>query len=168
MFTIYFKGVLSKLQMMCDYRNCRGYTLIELVVVISLLGLMAGIALPDFKKNAANSNLKTAAFELAENIRLAQQKSIAEGLPYKIVIDLERGDNYQILAGKQGKLVKLPKNVIFSWTSYTNVGKTIIFGPSGAPNQGGTIALTNGDNTIYVIISVATGRVRIDKTPPRI
>lgn len=143
-----------------------GYTLIEVVMVIAVLSLLSTIILPDFKKTLSKYKLEVAARELAQNIRLAQQKTITEGVTYKIVFDLHRMDNYQLLAGRRGKLIKLPSGVLLDWTTYSDVDKTLSFNPSGAPNRGGTIAITSGKNTLYVIVSVATGRVRVGKVPP--
>jgi len=147
-------------------KSSNGFTLIELVSVITILGLLSIIVVPDFKKTFGKYKLEVAAQELAQNIRLTQQKSITEGVSYKIVFDLNRKDNYQMLSGRQGKLIKLPSGVYFDWTTYSEVDKTLVFYPTGAPNRGGTIAITNGKETLYVIVSIATGRVRIGQTPP--
>ena len=138
----------------------------KVVMVISLLGLLSTMVIPNFKNTLAKYKLEVAAKELAQNIRLAQQKTIAEGISYKIVFNLDRGDNYQILCGRRGKLINLPSGVFFDWTTYADVDKTLVFNPTGAPNRGGTIAIKSGKNTLYVIVSVATGRVRIGKAPP--
>lgn len=135
-------------------------------MVIALLGLFSTIILPDFKKTLAKYKLEVATRELAQNIRLAQQKSITEGISYKIVFDLNRMNNYQLLCGRRGKLINLPSGVFFDWTTYAEVDKTLVFNPSGAPNRGGTIAITSGNSTLYVIVSIATGRVRVGKVPP--
>jgi prepilin-type N-terminal cleavage/methylation domain-containing protein len=143
-----------------------GYTLIEVVMVIALLGLLYTMVAPNFKNTLVKYKLQVAAQELAQNIRLAQQKTIAEGVSYKIVFNLDKMDNYQLLYGRRGKLIKLPSGVFFDWTTYADVDKTLVFNPSGAPNRGGTIAIKSGNNKLYVIVSVATGRVRIGKVPP--
>lgn len=178
-FTIYFskenKLILKyyeKFQLKGEHTkkhiNRNGYTLIEVIMVIALLGLLSTIALPDFKKTMTKYKLEVAAYELAQNIRLTQQKSISEGITYKIVFDLNQKNSYQMLSSGRGKLIKLPSGVFFDWTTYSEVNKTLSFNPSGAPNQGGTIAIVNGDdNTLYVIVSVATGRVRVSKVPPK-
>ncbi|NLZ52781.1 MAG: prepilin-type N-terminal cleavage/methylation domain-containing protein [Thermoanaerobacteraceae bacterium] len=147
-------------------KSSKGFTLIEVVLVIAILGLLSIIIVPDLKRTLAKYKLEVAAQELAQNIRLTQQKSITEGVSYKIVLDLNRKDNYQMLLGRRGKLIKLPSGVYFDWTTYSEVNKTLVFYPTGAPNRGGTIAIANGEDTLYVIISVATGRVRIGQTPP--
>jgi len=147
--------------------NSNGYSLIEIVMVIALLGLLSTVAFPNFKRTMSKYKLEVAAYELAQNIRLTQQKSISEGIPCKIVFDLNQKNGYQMLSSGRGKFIKLPSGVFFEWTTYYEVNKTLSFSPSGAPNQGGTIAIMSGDNTLYVIVSVATGRVRVARVPPK-
>jgi type II secretion system protein H len=153
----------------------RGFTLIEIVVVVALVGILSSIVLPDFKKTVDHYKLNVAAQQLSHNIRMVQQKAISEGVPYKILFDMNKRDYYIIksaLNGFQGKVVKLPEGVNFEWTSFTtnfNNSKnenTLIFSVSGAPIQAGTVALKNKNERLYVMVTVATGRVRISKIPP--
>lgn len=111
----------------------KGYTLIEVMIVISLMGLLSTFAVPNFKKTLDNYKLEVAVHELAQNIRLAQQKSISEGESYKILLG---ASDYQILLGRRGKLIKLPPGVFIDWTTYTEVNRTLSFKPTGAPNRG--------------------------------
>jgi len=148
-------------------RSKNGFTLIEVALVVAVLGVLSTIAVPNFKNTLDRYKLEVAAHELAQNIRLTQQKSISEGTTYKILLDLNKKDNYQLVSGRRGKLVKLPQGVFIDWTTYSEVDKSIIFYPTGAPNRGGTIAVTNGKDSLFVIVSVATGRVRIDEVPPQ-
>jgi len=149
-----------------NVHKINGFTLIEVVLVIAILGLLSVVAIPNFKNTLAKYKLETAAKELAQNIRVTQQKSITKGVSCKIVLDLNRKDNYIMMSGSRGKMIKLPPGVRLDWTTYSEVDKTIAFYPTGAPNRGGTIAITNGRDTLYVIVSVSTGRVRIGYTPP--
>lgn len=135
-------------------------------MALAILGLLSTIAVPNFKNTLARYKLQVAAHELAQNIRITQHKSITEGVSHKIMLDLHNRDNYQLLTGSRGKRIKLPPGVYLDWTTYSEVDKTIVFYPTGAPNRGGTIAITNGKDSLFVIVSVATGRVRIDDTPP--
>ena len=140
-----------------------GFSLIEVILVIALLGLLSSLIFPNFKGSLDKYKLEVAAQELAQNIRLAQQKSISEHTSYKVLLGK---NNYQVLAGVRGNLVKLPSGVSIEWTTYYEVDRTIVFHPSGAPNRGGTICLASNDNRLYVIVSIATGRIRIGNTPP--
>ncbi len=150
----------------CNRYQIKGFTLIEVVLVIAILGLLSTVAVPNFKNTLAKYKLEMAAKELAQNIQLAQQKAITRGNICKIVLDLHKKDNYMVLSGGRGKMIKLPPGVYFDWTTYYDVNNTIVFNPTGAPNRGGTVAITNGKDTLYVIVLLSTGRVRIGHTPP--
>ncbi|HHX22506.1 MAG: GspH/FimT family pseudopilin [Tepidanaerobacteraceae bacterium] len=141
----------------------KGFSLIEVILVIALLGLLSTLIFPNFKGTLDKYKLEVAAQELAQNIRLAQQKSITEDTSYKILLGK---NNYQLLSGVKGNLFELPLGVSIEWTTYYDLDRTIVFHPSGAPNRGGTICLAGNDNRLYVIVSIATGRIRIGDTPP--
>ena len=57
-----------------NFRLEHGFTLIELLLVISLLSLFSTIIAPNFKQSLKNYKLEVAAQELAQNLRLAQQR----------------------------------------------------------------------------------------------
>lgn len=147
-----------------NFRLEHGFTLIELLLVISLLSLFSTIIAPNFKQSLKNYKLEVAAQELAQNLRLAQQKAISEGVSCKVMFDLHWKNNYQVTVSQKGKIFYLPSGVFFEWTNLLN--KSVIFYPTGAPNQAGTIAMNNENKRLYVIIAVATGRVRVGKTQP--
>lgn len=59
----------------------RGYSLVELVIVISILAVTAAIAIPKIDTNSENS-LELAAAEYAAAIRMARSESIRLGQPH--------------------------------------------------------------------------------------
>jgi len=121
--------------------------------------------IPDFNSTFANYKLELAAKRVVQDIYLIRQTAISEKKYPKIVFDvLDTQDNYVIkVDGFSGKKVMLPKGVFLEWTNF--VDSTIMFAPSGAPN-GGTVALTNNNKRLYVIVSPVTGHVRIGDIPP--
>ncbi|HHY05173.1 MAG TPA: prepilin-type N-terminal cleavage/methylation domain-containing protein [Thermoanaerobacterales bacterium] len=142
----------------------KGFTLIEIIVVISIFSVLSLVGLPSFKRTLAHHKLNIAAHQIAQHIRLAQQKALSEGTSYRIIFDLHNKDNYFIKKGNKGQKIYLTKNIVLAWTNFDK--DTLIFYMSGAPAQAGTIAIKNNKDKLYIIVSVATGRVRISKTPP--
>jgi len=146
--------------------NNRGITLIELIIVLAILSIIFSISIPQFNDIIARYELQTTARMVASDLRLAQQMAISKGEYYRILFDLFNRDRYQLLSGtKMIKQVFLPKGVKLSATSFN--GNTVMFTPLGAPVPAGRIMLTGRNNeNLFVIVAVATGRVRISSNPP--
>lgn len=145
--------------------NKKGFTIIEIVLVIALIGILATISLPVYKKTAAHYSLITAARMIASDIRLAQQRSITESRSYRLLFNTG-SDNYQLLSvSNKSEINYLPKGIKIIRTNFTD--KTLSFLPSGAPSQGGRVVLENRfGGRRYIIVTPATGRVRISDKPP--
>ncbi|TYP51616.1 GspH/FimT family pseudopilin [Thermosediminibacter litoriperuensis] len=142
----------------------RGFTLIETIAVTAILGILCLITVPSIRTVMDNFKLQVAAQKLVQDMRAVQQQAMAEGESYKILFDMHRCDNYQILHGYRASRVYLPEGISLSWTNFSK--NTLIFTPSGAPEQGGTVAIKGAKGRLYVVVTVATGRVRISETAP--
>jgi prepilin-type N-terminal cleavage/methylation domain-containing protein len=68
-------------------RSQRGYTTIELVVVIGLIGIISGIALPVFMEANARRDLWTGAEQIGATVRSARLKAITQNTNYRVVFD---------------------------------------------------------------------------------
>ena len=70
-----------------------GFSLPELLVVLAIAALMAGIALPDYRQMIRAQQLKAAANDLFGAIDLARTQAIARGRRVQLVpLDAARGD----------------------------------------------------------------------------
>ncbi len=146
-------------------RNCQGYTLTELIVVLALLGLLTALAVPALSHLAAPQNLDLAARELAVNMRLARQKAITSGATQIIEFHLH-SDTYRVkdTGTNEAFKVKLPEGVSYGFINFPKTGgfPCLSFLKSGAPSRGGTVSFAGpGGLNKHVIITPATGRVRI-------
>lgn len=56
--------------------NARGFTLIELMIAIAILGIALGIALPSYRDFVAASRVRTATFDLMAMLTLARSEAI--------------------------------------------------------------------------------------------
>lgn len=68
-------------------RSERGYTILELVVVIGLIGVISGIALPVFMEANARRDLWTGAEQIGATVRSARLKAITQNTTYRVVFD---------------------------------------------------------------------------------
>jgi len=68
--------------------HTRGYTLIELVVVIVLLGLMFGITVPRFRQALLNDPLDTTALRLVGLVQNLRERAISGQVSYILHFDI--------------------------------------------------------------------------------
>ncbi|MCW7755241.1 GspH/FimT family pseudopilin [Desulfobotulus sp. H1] len=59
--------------------NPKGFTLVEIVVIIALLGIIAAIATPTFREARNNNHIKTATFTLGTAMSYARNEAITRG-----------------------------------------------------------------------------------------
>jgi len=59
-------------------RGSRAFSLIEMLVVIGIIGLLAGLALPSFKNLSGGSTVRIATQQMLSDISLARLKAITE------------------------------------------------------------------------------------------
>jgi len=66
----------------------RAFTLIELLAVLLIMGLVAGITLPNLSLRSERLVLD-AAQELASNLAFTRQRAVATGATHRVVVDLD-------------------------------------------------------------------------------
>jgi prepilin-type N-terminal cleavage/methylation domain-containing protein len=104
-------------------RQVAGFTLLELLVVIFMVGILAAIAAPSWEKLLSRQRTGTAREQVAQAMRAAQNKARQSRTPQIVYFDPNT-------AGQTPRLVTLayPKNTataipVTSITSWENVGQ---------------------------------------------
>ena len=149
-------------------QNQKGFTLLEILVVLAIIALLASITVPTLSRTLAKQSLSSFARQLAGDIRYVRHRNINGDTGLKLRISTN-----EYMLEKNTKVVerkRAPTGVSFP---YKKITKTISFrsigGPlPGAPRGGGTtihIENTHGDK-YRVRILLATGRVRVERVQP--
>ena len=73
-----------------DTRKAAGFTLIEIMVVVLLIGLMAGAIIPRFGNQAERQRLRLAVLQISDAFALCYSSAVTEGRPYRWFWDEER------------------------------------------------------------------------------
>lgn len=63
-------------QKFAQYRKYRGFTLIELMVTVLILGILSSIAMPAFSSFVASQRIKTASFDVMSSMVLARSEAL--------------------------------------------------------------------------------------------
>jgi len=142
----------------------KGYTLIELMVVVGIISLLLGLSLNGLYNLIQWSKLNRTAVILSSELKNTQSRAFYEGIYYKLQF-WPSLDRYRIY--KQTELIDdiILKDIDLFNTNFTD--NNLYFYPNGVPSMGGTVTLKNNRGKIlYVIMTPVTARVRISQNPP--
>lgn len=154
-------------------KNNKGFTLIELIAVLTIMGIIAGLTVPSLMNMTDKWMLRSTANMIANDIRLVQSMSIQECTEYQFELLTSRF-TYQLKLAEFTKLpfktVKLDPRITKLKSTLYDPGlkgiykddRLLIFSYLGSPNQAGTIELeSKSGNRIKITIVVNTGRVQV-------
>ena len=142
-------------------RDDGGKTMMELMIVMALVGIVAGMGVPNFLMLQSRINLYSLTQEIASEIRLARQLAMTERNRIRIVFD-----------GDQQIMVTEPVNGRTTSRIYRYGGKgvqidepsagaEIFFHPSGRSATPTTIHLRGKDGHMRKLTVGITGRVSV-------
>jgi len=126
----------------------RGFSLLELLVALVIIGLSMSLVLPVFVRGLSSVRLKTASREVSATLRYARSLAVSMGKEQIMNLDIDTGKYW--LNQDTVNIRKLPPEVRFR--SLTIQGREIVVGRAGIifyPNgnsSGGFISITAGQN----------------------
>jgi len=142
-------------------RSLQGVTLLELLIVLTIIGLVSAVAIP-IMTGPSNAETRNAARQLASGLRLARSEAVSQRRETFLVIDL---DGRRFKVDRHQAEYPLPRHVELKlFTAQKDlvddkVG-SIRFYPDGGSN-GGRITLGSGERKYEVDVDWLTGRVVI-------
>ncbi len=147
----------------------RGFSTLELMMVVSVAGVSAAIALPRMSSSIQRTKLERAASMLAADITRARENAKAYGLQQTISFS---GTSYTIstvtAAGTTIKSVDLTKEPVESRLQlYRTSGVNFVnFNAYGVPDQEFVIGVNNGNTWRMVTVTAGTGDIDVVTTLP--
>ena len=149
--------------------NWHGFSLIELIIVIAILGIMGTIAASTFQRYVNNSNLRTAARDMASDMANTKQRAVAEGMTYRITINTDVNSYTITRINANGTTTdmatKRPNafgaNLTINSVNYGGTGSNIITFQTRGTTSWGNVVLGNSRGSTATITSNATGRTHV-------
>ena len=145
-------------------RRARGFTLIEIIVVLAIgagvLALVSGVVF----RGTSTSDLKAAARTLASGLRHAQSTAMATRRDALLTLDLDAREYYLPSDTRAHKLPDGLELKLFTAQSEAVSEKkgAIRFYPDGS-STGGRITVQTGERKFLVDVDWLTGRVSINE-----
>jgi type IV fimbrial biogenesis protein FimT len=103
--------------------NKRGFSLLELMVVIVIIGIGAAVAIPNMSGWSTKKNLDSIARQMFSDIQRARSEAITRGRTVTIQINTGAGSWYEI-HDSSGSIVPqtfMPNNITIASTTFTTV-----------------------------------------------
>ena len=130
-------------------RVCKGFTLIELMITISILGILLGIGLPSFVTFINNNKITSEANDLIYSFHMARSEAIKRGTEVRIASmnGTSWADGWKVVADLNGDSDYLDTaDIIMQWD----------------PLDGGsalTVVATNAASSAYVSFNARGGMI---------
>lgn len=143
-------------------RASRGFSLLEVVVVLTIAALLAALVPPLFSGTIARAELRGTAASLAATLRLARSRAITEAR--EVALTLHLGQRWYRL-GNDTRKRPLPVGIATELeTAQRQIRDQhqgdIRFFPDGS-SSGGRIRLSAGDTQLVVDVDWFSGGIRV-------
>lgn len=152
--------------MLTGEKGLRGFTLIELMIVIGVLAVIMAIARPGIKSWMVKSRLSGGARQVMSDLMYARMKSASQNNNFKVT--RTSSTQYTILDDTNGNGSADTGETLTSRDIKTNFSdvtisgaSSITFRPRGDVDQATTFTVTNSAGYKNITVSLA-GRVKID------
>lgn len=148
---------------MTSRRHHAGLSLVELLLVVALIAVAAGVAAATLGGGRAGAELRGAARTLAEELRYTRAQAIVSGREQVFRLDVDTR-HWQAAGKRDGQL---PASVTVTATTARNEQQargdaTVRFFPDGAAT-GGRYVLAHGDARWQVEVAWLTGEVTLQR-----
>lgn len=137
----------------------RGFTLVELVLVLFVMSLLAGLALPAVGRGVDTLQLRAEAAAFSTFLRYAREQAITRREAHEVRVNPNAHLLTLTKAGTEGARASRRLSPRIAITAESPTGLSITFTPRGL-SSGGSFRLVGADGRAYwVRVDPLTGRV---------
>lgn len=143
--------------------DAKGYTLVELALIVSILSAMMFMAAPGIRNGMNRYRLNSFARLIAEDLRYAQQQASMNWRS----CSLSTNEASQRISVRMGsRIIKsdpYPSFVKIDYTSFAS--NEVVFNERGNPSKGGSLCISCNGLQYHITVLPVTGRIKIYEQP---
>ena len=145
-----------------------GFTLIEVVIVMIVMGIMTAVATPRYRSTIARYRAEAAAKRIASDLNYARAEAIHQGVNQQVTFDTSF-DSYSLPGLPHINRPSEVYSVSLAETSYpANIttadfagNPSVTFDIYGQPDFTGSVIVVSGNAQEIVVLDVVTGRASV-------
>lgn len=150
--------------MIIAQKSRKGFSLIEMLIVMAIIGVLLSAAIPSWTKYRLNSDLRTAARGVASDFFNTKQRAIGETVEYRIIFNVN-GNSYQIRNMSSGEfktknLSEFAEGIEMTSAAFSFGNPIIIFSARGIAENGSVILHNSKGSTATITVNI-TGRTHV-------
>ncbi len=154
-----------------NLRKCKAFTVVELIVVMSVIGTVSAIAVPRYVNFLAQGDMAAAANRIVVDLAYAQQRARLTGQAQTVTFDLARSaytfDRIDDISRSNVlytvNLAEAPYDVDIQ-TANLGGDTALIFDVYGRPDSGGIIRVGSSKYRKLITVDSQTGKANSGKT----
>ena len=152
-------------------RNIGGFTLVELMITVSVFGLIAVLSVPNYNRFMMGWRLNGETQQLASSLRAARSTAVMKNIDVVFSFDMETNsyswfedsDRDGNLDNGEYESAQYDLGATIEISAYTLSSTTLTFGSKGNTRESGSITLRNPINNVKSIrIFGGTGNITVD------
>ncbi|NJB68766.1 type II secretion system protein H [Desulfobaculum xiamenense] len=155
--------------------SSRGFTLLELMVVVAVIGLCMGMVAPRLAPDTFRTDLDAAASRLSGAMSSARSRAMLSGEPWGLTCDIEESGYWiQPLAqgserGSDVRRYALPDGLRFLWIEAESRGRfhkglvTLEFRPMGLTPPA-VVCIEDGERSLWLRVKPFNARLEVHRT----
>lgn len=144
------------------YIGQKGFSLVEIFVIIAIAMIVAAIAIPSLQSYAVNRSLKSAARDVESDFLELRERAISENTQYRMTFNI--GGNNYTLEQPPGTVIQTKSPLTFGTDIRLNGAGTTAtqydFQTRGTVTNG-NVQLINGRGSTATIVTNITGRTSV-------
>jgi prepilin-type N-terminal cleavage/methylation domain-containing protein len=144
----------------------KGFTVIEVVVVMAIVAILSSIAIPGFSRWIPDYQLKNAARDLYSNLQLAKMTAVKENGVCRVEFDSSVSPGTYLIRSAANDVIRtVDLGTYGRGMDFGTVAPpaSISFSPTGTIGASDSFTLANDRGTNYTIATSPAGAIQLNK-----